>query len=85
MEYARGQWQAAAAGLQPVADERSAPKWLRAQALLMLGRIADLQNQRDQALRHYKRVVSDYERTSAAQPARLGLLAPYRRAGIRAL
>jgi tetratricopeptide (TPR) repeat protein len=78
LEFARGRYDAAASGMQTIATTNAPiPDWLKAAALLTLGWINDLQGNRAQAVRLYKRVVDDYDDESPAGAARLGLIAPY--------
>jgi tetratricopeptide (TPR) repeat protein len=79
LDFASGQIDAAAPVFQQLSELKTAPEWVRAQSLLYLGRIADLRNQREQAVRLYQRVTKEYEQQSAARAARLGVVGPYRR------
>jgi len=79
LRFARGDEAGAASDAQPLAADRAAPAWVRAQALLIVARAQDVAGQRDQAKKTYQRIVDDYEHESAAWPARVGLLTPYRR------
>lgn len=79
LEFARGEYGAAAAGLEAIVSTRERlPDWLRANALLTLAWTRDLAGRRADALALYRRVVDSYEDESAAGPARIGLLTPYR-------
>ena len=79
LEFARGNYDAAAAALQPVvATTASVPDWLRAAAMLNLAWTHDLAGRRDEALKLYKRIVDDYEDEGPLGAARVGLIAPYR-------
>ncbi len=54
---------------------------LMASVWLSLARVHDLQSDREQAVTLYKKVVDDYgDEEDSALAARLGLVAPYRRA-----
>jgi tetratricopeptide (TPR) repeat protein len=79
LQFARGDAAGAAAIAGPLAADRRAPNWIRAQALLMVGRAADLSGQRDAAKRTYSQIVDDYERETAVWAARVGLVTPYKR------
>jgi TolA-binding protein len=79
LDFARGEYDAAATAMQAIASAGSPmPSWLKAAALLSLARIHDIEGNRAQAVRLYKRVVDEYEDESPAGAARLGLIAPYR-------
>jgi tetratricopeptide (TPR) repeat protein len=79
LEFARGDYPRATPGLEAVVATRDRiPDWLRANALLTLAWTRDIAGRRDEALALYRRVVDDYEDESAAGPARIGLLTPYR-------
>jgi tetratricopeptide (TPR) repeat protein len=78
LEFARGRYDDAAAGLRAIVDTRSRmPRWLKAAALLNLARVEDIAGNRGEAVRLYKRVVDDFEDEPPAGAARLGLIAPY--------
>jgi tetratricopeptide (TPR) repeat protein len=79
LAFARGDAAAAAPLATALATDRAAPAWIRAQALLIVGRGQDLQGQREPAKKTYQRIVEDYEHEAAAWPARVGLVTPYRR------
>jgi len=79
LQFARGDAAGAAAIAGPLAADRRAPNWIRAQALLMVGRAADLSGQREAAKRTYSQIVDDYERETAVWAARVGLVTPYKR------
>jgi tetratricopeptide (TPR) repeat protein len=64
------------------ASGRGVPDWVKAGALLYLGRAHDLAGRREQARRAYQRVVDNYENERAAGAARLGLITPYRRPSV---
>ena len=79
LEFERGRYAEAARGFEPiVATSARIPRWLRAAAMLNLAWTHDIGGRRADALKLYKKVVDDYEEQSAANGARLGLLAPYR-------
>lgn len=79
LEFERGSYDAAARALEPIVSTGAKiPRWLRAAAMLNLGWTYDIGGRRADALKLYKRIVDDYEDQSAANGARLGLLAPYR-------
>lgn len=78
LEFARGRYDAAGAGMQAIVAARSPmPEWLEAAALLHLAWVHDIQDNRTEAIELYKRVVDDFEDEAAAATARLGLLAPF--------
>jgi tetratricopeptide (TPR) repeat protein len=79
LRFARGDHAGAAADLAAIAQARDAPAWLKAQALLHVGRAHDLAGRRAEAVRTYERVVDQYERENAAFAARLGLVTPFTR------
>jgi tetratricopeptide (TPR) repeat protein len=79
LRFARGDFAGAAPEFTAIAQTRDAPAWLKAQALLHVGRAHDLAGRRTEALRTYERIVSQYEREGAAFAARLGIVAPYTR------
>ena len=80
LEFARGRYDAAAAAMQTiVGTDAPMPDWLKAAALLTLAWVHDIQGNRAQAVRLYKRIVDDFDDESPAGAARLGLIAPYRR------
>ncbi len=83
MEFARGEIPQAATLFSGIvySNPGKTPSWLKANSLLWLARIHDLRGERDQAVRLYKRVVSEFEDESASGGARVGLLTPYRRSG----
>jgi tetratricopeptide (TPR) repeat protein len=62
-----------------LARVRRHPDWLKAQALLYLGRVHDLAGRRAEAVKAYQQIVDGYERQSAAWPAKVGLVTPYQR------
>ena len=79
LEFARARYAAAATAMQAIVDTRSPmPGWLKAAALLHLGWVHDIQGNRAQALKLYRRIVDDYDEEAPADAARLGLIAPYR-------
>lgn len=78
LEFARARYEAAAAAMQAIVDTRSPmPAWLKAAALLHLGWVRDIQGDRAQALKLYRRIVDDYDDETPAMAARRGLIAPY--------
>jgi tetratricopeptide (TPR) repeat protein len=80
LDFARGQYDDAAAALQPITStSQRLPDWLRANAYLTLAWTHDIAGRRDAALTIYRRIVDDYGDESASGPARLGILAPYKR------
>lgn len=80
LDFARGQFGAAAKALEPItATSQRLPDWLRANALLTLAWTHDIAGRREAALTIYRRIVDDYGDESASGPARLGILAPYKR------
>lgn len=79
LEFARGDYAAAAAGFDAlVSTNARIPAWLKAAAMLNLAWTHDIAGRRVQALKLYKRIVDDYEDESSSGLARLGLVAPYR-------
>jgi Tetratricopeptide repeat len=79
LQFARGDAAGASPAASALASDRAAPSWIRAQSLLVVGRAQDLAGQREPAKKTYQRIVDDYEHEAAAWPARVGLVAPYRR------
>ena len=79
LRFARGDHAGAAPEFAAVAQLRTAPGWLRAQALLHVGRVHDLAGRRTEAMRTYERVADTFERESAAFAARIGIVTPYKR------
>jgi tetratricopeptide (TPR) repeat protein len=79
MRFRKGETDGLLTEFSAVADSKGSPDWLRAAALLNVGRIQDISGQRTEAMKTYERVVDDYERESAAWPARVGLVNAYRR------
>jgi tetratricopeptide (TPR) repeat protein len=77
LKFARGDHAGALAELLAISQIRDAPAWLKALALLHVGRVHDLGGRRADALRAYERVVDAYERESAAFAARIGMITPY--------
>lgn len=77
LRFARGDYAGAAPEFTAISQARDAPAWLKAAALLHVGRAHDLAGRRADAVRTYERVVSQYEREGAAYGARLGIVAPY--------
>ena len=79
LDFARGDYKAAAPALQSIADTSARiPDWLRAAAMLNLAWCHDLAGRRANAIALYKRVADDYENEPVAPTAQLGLIAPYR-------
>jgi len=62
-----------------VSDAKNSPSWLKAAALLNVGRVHDLEGHRADARNAYQRVVDSYEKESSAWPARVGLVTAYQR------
>jgi TolA-binding protein len=79
MRFRQGQLEGLDREFAAIADAKDAPGWLRASALLQLGRAHDVTGHRADARRAYERVLDDYEHESAAWPARVGLVTPYQR------
>ena len=79
LQFWRGDAAGASTAASALAADRAAPSWVRAQSLLVVARAQDLAGQREPAKKTYQKVVDDYEHESAAWPARVGLLTPYRR------
>jgi tetratricopeptide (TPR) repeat protein len=80
LRFQRGDADGASVIASPLAAERAAPGWIRAYSLLLVGRAHDLAGRREDAKRTYTKIVDDFERESAAWPARVGLITPYTRA-----
>jgi len=80
LAFLRGDMDRAIAEITPLIDHRSSPAWLKAQALLHVARAHDVRGRRAEAKDLYERIVDDYERENAAFAARVGMIAPYRRA-----
>jgi tetratricopeptide (TPR) repeat protein len=79
LDFSRGEYGIATPALESIAStDARMPDWLRASALLHLAWTRDLAGRRSDALALYKRIVDDFDDESAAGPARLGLLAPYK-------
>jgi hypothetical protein len=79
LEFTRRDYGRAAAALEAiVASTARMPDWLKASALLHLAWTRDLAGRRADAVVLYKRIVADFDDETAARPARVGLLAPYR-------
>jgi tetratricopeptide (TPR) repeat protein len=78
LEFARGDYFAAAAALTPIVSAPGAPAWLKAAAMLTLAWTHDIAGRRAEAMRLYKRIVDQFEDEAAATAARLGLIAPHR-------
>ena len=76
MRFRQGPVQGLDREFSAIADARDAPDWLRASALLQLGRAHDASGRRDAARAAYQRVIDDFENESAAWPARVGLVTP---------
>ena len=81
LQFQRGDAAGAAGEFAALSAQKSAPAWLRSQALLYLGRSHDLAGRRAEAVKVYERVLDDYERESAAYRAQIGLVTPYKRQG----
>jgi tetratricopeptide (TPR) repeat protein len=81
LELARGQLGPARTRFSDIASSNPGkmPAWVKANALLYLARVNDLQGQRAEAVKLYQRVVKEFENESAAGAARVGLISPYRR------
>ena len=80
LRFQRGDHEGAAPEFAALSQLRDAPIWLKAQALLYLGRSHDLAGRRAEAVRTYQRVVDTYERENASFAARIGIITPYKRA-----
>jgi tetratricopeptide (TPR) repeat protein len=81
LEYERDSLDRALAGFREIVESVPAakPAWVRSGATLYLARTHDLLGQRQEAIRCYKKILSDHEKDGDALAARIGLLAPYRR------
>jgi tetratricopeptide (TPR) repeat protein len=79
LRFVRGDHAGASPEFAAIAQARETPAWLKAQALLHVGRGHDLAGRRDEAVRTYERIVSQYESENAAYAARLGIVTPYTR------
>jgi tetratricopeptide (TPR) repeat protein len=82
LRFARGDHAAAVPEFVAVSQQRAAPVWLKAQALLYVARAHDVAGRRAEAIRTYERVVEAYERENAAFAARIGIVTPYTRPGM---
>ena len=76
MRFRKGETQGLAEEFAAIADATDSPDWLRAAALLQLGRVHDVSGRRADARKAYQRVVDTYERESAAWPAKSGSSRP---------
>ncbi len=79
MRFRKGEADVLAPEFSAVAEDKSSPDWLKAAALLQLGRVHDVAGRRADARKTYERVVDSYERESAAWPAKVGLVSVYQR------
>jgi len=79
LQFTRGEIDRAVSAFSAVAADPKAPDWIKAQALLYVGRAHDLAGRRADAKKTYERIVDDYEHEGAARAARVGLVTPYRR------
>ena len=79
MRFRKGETKGLAEEFAAIADAKDSPDWLRAAALLQLGRVHDVSGRRADAKKAYERVVDVYERESASWPARVGLVTAYQR------
>jgi tetratricopeptide (TPR) repeat protein len=79
LQFTRGEIDRAVSVFSAIAADPKVPDWIKAQALLYLGRAHDLAGRRADAKKTYERIVDDYEREGAARAARVGLVTPYRR------
>jgi hypothetical protein len=79
MRFRKGEIEGLAQEFAAIAQARSAPAWLKAAALLQLGRVHDVAGRRADARKAYERVVSEYEGEGASWPARVGLITAYQR------
>ena len=79
MRFRKGETKELAGEFAAIVDANDSPDWLRAAALLHLGRVHDVSGRRAEAKKAYERVVDTYERESAAWPARVGLVTAYQR------
>ena len=79
LQFARGNSEASVPAFTAISRDRTAPGWLKAEALLHVARAHDLAGRRAEAKAVYDRVVDDFEREDAAEGARIGLVAPYQR------
>jgi hypothetical protein len=79
LQFARGETEGSIPAFTAVSRDRNAPGWLKAEALLHVGRAHDLAGRRAEAKTVYDRIVDDFERERAADAARIGLVVPYRR------
>jgi tetratricopeptide (TPR) repeat protein len=79
LEFARGHYESAAAGMQTIVSTSDAmPDWVKAAALLHLAYTHDLAGRRPQAITLYRRILDRYEDDGSAGAARVGLVAPFR-------
>ena len=81
LEFARGEIPQAGTLFNGIvySNPGKMPNWLKANSILWLARIHDLQGKRQDAVLLYKRILNNFENESAAGAARVGLLTPYRR------
>jgi tetratricopeptide (TPR) repeat protein len=79
LQFARGDADGASVAAGKLAADKGVPAWIRSQSLLLVGRAHDLAGRREMAKQTYGRVVDDFEKESAAWPAKVGLVTPYRR------
>ena len=79
MRFRQGEADGLAQEFSAVAEDKSSPDWLKAAALVQLGRVHDVAGRRADARKAYERVVDSYERESAAWPAKVGLVSAYQR------
>lgn len=79
LQFARGSYDAAVQSLEAIVNARApVPRWLRATALVSLGRKYDVLGRRADAVTQYARVRDDFEDEAVVGDARIGLITPYR-------
>jgi predicted Zn-dependent protease len=79
MHFRKGEMQGLEQEFAAVAEAKDAPNWLRASALLQLGRVHDVAGHRADAKKTYERIVDEYGHESASWPAKVGLVSAYQR------
>jgi tetratricopeptide (TPR) repeat protein len=81
LEFDRDSLSHALAGFRTIVQSTpvAKPVWVRAGATLYLARTHDLLGQRQEAIRCYRTILSEYEKDGDTMAARMGLLAPYRK------
>lgn len=80
LDFTRRRFPEAEAGFNRIVGRNPGkmPDWLKASALLNLGRVDDLRKERERALERYREVIKKFPRQPAASWARIGVVTPYR-------